>query len=81
MTFCKRMVTSVRNILGKTKSSMLLAVVDGLSKGKPMLRLSGYSLSFKPQKLDASTQLNVEPSGLFTCKLVIEYRYSSWYFR
>lgn len=61
------MVMSVRNILGVRKSSMLVAVFEGLSKGKPMARLSGYSASRRPQKLDASTQLTCLPSLRSTC--------------
>lgn len=69
--FCSVIVTSCSTMFGWMKSVILLAKVEGRSKGKPMARLSGNRRSRSPQKLDASLQVNSRPSPWSTCNLTL----------
>lgn len=66
VTFCSLIVMSVSDMLGRMKSWMLVAELDGLSKGYPIARLSGYNLSLMPQKLEACLHDISEPSSWVT---------------
>lgn len=61
---------SVSAMFGRMKSLISVAVDEGRSKGKPIALLSGYRRSFRPQKLEAWSQVNSVPSGWSTCKRV-----------
>lgn len=58
-------------MLDRIKSSILLAEVEGRSKGKPIDRRSGNRRSRSPQKLDASLQVSWRPSGWSSCKFLL----------